>query len=46
MFDFQNGGLHVKAADIVSCVRTSKLDENPRMLRRGRHLEKPSVVCS
>ena len=31
IFDFQNGGLHVKAADILSRVCSSKLDEKPRM---------------
>lgn len=29
MFDFQNGGLHVKAADIVSCVRKANLMKIP-----------------
>ena len=45
IFEFQNGGLHAKAADIQSRVCSNKLDENPRMFRRGRHFGKPSIVC-
>ena len=43
---FQNGGLHLKAADILSFVCSSKPYENPRMLQRSRHLEKPRCLWS